>query len=185
MGGDVRRGRRRATGRRGRKTPITTTPPTAPGRRRAAPPRRVGALLAAATVGGVLAAGAVLVAEDGVRGPAPEVVTAAERAPASSATAERAVAAPPATSAAPAPAAPARPDVDSPAARAYLAALRAADVPTSRTGAPEVEVAQLVCERLSTGVDREQLGRAIPRVLPTVTKAQGRLVVDAAAEHVC
>jgi hypothetical protein len=72
-----------------------------------------------------------------------------------------------------------------PAAIAFLEAMRAADVPTSRTGLAEVRVAGAACTELASGTSAADLARRIPSGLPTVTRAQAAELVELAQEHYC
>ncbi len=82
---------------------------------------------------------------------------------------------------------PHRADVDptSEKAMAFLSGLRTADIPTSRSGLPETEAAAVICEQLAAGADESALVRALPAVLPTVTKKQSATVVDLAQKYYC
>gem|GEM_PF-2594629 len=82
---------------------------------------------------------------------------------------------------------PRRGDVDPAGGKAgtYLAALREADIPASRSGLPETEAAAVICEQLEAGADEDALVRALPAVLPTVTRAQAVEVVAIAGELYC
>jgi hypothetical protein len=166
-----------------------------PGRRRAAPPARRGAsrVLAAAAVGGTLALSGVLATGDLRPGPrlAADSVVAAPTSAATETT-SRATPGPttkqevdPSTAPPTSSAAPRRGDPDTPQAQAFLEALRAADVPTSRRGVIEVQVAEAVCSETEAGTSRSTMEQGIPGVLPTVTSAQAARLIDAALEHYC
>jgi uncharacterized protein with von Willebrand factor type A (vWA) domain len=88
------------------------------------------------------------------------------------------------SSAAPAPGAPGTVPASNRAA-AFVEQLRAAGVPTSRAGTPEVEAADLVCDQLAGGMDRETLARALPASLATVSRSQAAVFVDVARQHYC
>ncbi len=72
-----------------------------------------------------------------------------------------------------------------PEAVAFLEALRAADVPTSRTGLAEVLIARAACAELDGGSSEDDLARRIPRGLPTLNRAQAARLVEIAQEHYC
>jgi hypothetical protein len=76
-------------------------------------------------------------------------------------------------------------DPTTPKAVAYLKALRAADIPTSKTGVPETEAAAVICEQLAQGADQAALVKALPAVLPTVSKKQANDVVNIAVRKYC
>lgn len=76
-------------------------------------------------------------------------------------------------------------DPTSPKAVAYLTALRNADITTSKTGQPETEAAAVLCEQIGQGADENELVKALPAVLPTVTKKQAPDVVRLAKKHYC
>ena len=160
------------------------------GRRRAEPPRRRGAgtLLGAATVGGLLALGGMVVTGTGGL-PAPALAAQAEDAGTEATPGRAADGATPAPrpGAQPAPRAeePEEELESTPQALAFLEALRAADVPTSRQGLPEVLVARAVCEEDAKGTSHDMMAEGIPSVLPTVTSRQAALLIDAALEHYC
>jgi len=148
-------------------------------------------VLAAAAVGGVLALTAVTTTVFGME-PTPAPASAAVTATSTVPTGPDTTAAVERTPWPPAPgsdstAVPARIDVDpeSPAATAYLAALRKAEIPTSRSGLAETEAAAVICEQLDRGADEDALVRSLPAVLPTVTKRQAADVVDIAQEFYC
>ncbi|MGH3565621.1 MAG: DUF732 domain-containing protein [Pseudonocardia sp.] len=160
------------------------------GRRRAAtrPPRAgASALLGAASLGGALALTGILVIGTRVEPspiPAPAAVIAAVPPPS----------VPPVVPVSGAPAAPpglteaGRRDVElvgTPKAVAFLEAMRAAGIPTSRTGVAEVLVAREACTELATGTSEAELAGRIPRGLPTVTRAQAGELVDLAQKHYC
>lgn len=164
------------------------------GRRRAArrPPRPgAAALLGAISLGGALALTGILVTGTSVESsslPAPAAVIAP---------APPAGESPPSAQVAPGGENPARPPAANEAARhdgelvgapkavAFLKAMRAADVPTSRTGVAEVLVAREVCTELTAGTSKKDLARRIPSGLPTLTQAQAAELVDLAQEHYC
>jgi hypothetical protein len=58
-------------------------------------------------------------------------------------------------------------DPQSAQAVAFLDALRAARVPTSRSGRPEIEAAAVICQQLERGAAEQALVRALPAVLTT------------------
>lgn len=72
-----------------------------------------------------------------------------------------------------------------PEAVAFLAALRDADIPTSRTGLAEVLIARAACAELDRGTSEDDLARRIPRGLPTLNRAQAARLVEIAREHYC
>lgn len=72
-----------------------------------------------------------------------------------------------------------------PKAVAFLEALRAAEVPTSRNGLAEVLTAKAACAELASGTGEADLARRIPMGLPTVTRKQAATLVDLAREHYC
>jgi len=76
-------------------------------------------------------------------------------------------------------------DPQSAQAVAYLDALRAARVPTSRSGRAEAEAAAVICQQLERGAADQALVRALPAVLTTVTTAQAPTVIEAARRHFC
>jgi hypothetical protein len=82
---------------------------------------------------------------------------------------------------------PAAPDIEpnSEKAIAFLAALRAADIPVSSSGQAETEAAAAICAQLDQGADEAQLARSVPAVLPNVTRGQASDVVDHAEQHYC
>lgn len=75
--------------------------------------------------------------------------------------------------------------VSAPKAVAFLEAMRAAGVPTSRTGVAEVVVARQACTELASGTSEQELAGRIPRGLPTLTRAQAGELVDLARKHYC
>ncbi|MGH3612006.1 MAG: DUF732 domain-containing protein, partial [Pseudonocardia sp.] len=75
--------------------------------------------------------------------------------------------------------------VSAPKAVAFIKAMRAAGVPTSRTGVAEVVVARQACTELASGTSEQELAGRIPRGLPTLTRAQAGELVDLAQEHYC
>lgn len=143
--------------------------------------RRRGPLLAAGAAVGVLAvAGAVLVGNGGDSGDGDE-------APAPAAAVESQV---PVLPFAAGPAeteeqALDRGDPQSDRAAEFLSGLRAAGVPTSRSGAEETEAAELVCRELADGVDEARIARALPATLPSVTRAEAADLVEVARESYC
>jgi hypothetical protein len=146
-------------------------------------------VLAVAAVAGVLAiaAGIATFAGSGTPFPSPAAVVGAA-APTTAPVAPGAEPVPRAPGAGPDSAAiPRRGDVDpqSEKAVAYLSALREADIPTSRTGLAETEAAAVICEQLGQGADEAALVRALPAVLPTVTRKQAGDVVAFAQEFYC
>lgn len=76
-------------------------------------------------------------------------------------------------------------DPNTPAATAFLDALRADEIPTSQRGLIEVQVAEAVCSETDAGTSRTTMEQGIPGVLPTVTSAQAAVLIDAALEHYC
>ena len=76
-------------------------------------------------------------------------------------------------------------DPESDKAVEFLTAMRDADIPTSRSGQAETEAAAVVCEQLDRGSDEDTLVRALPAVLPDVTRAQAGNVVNLAQKHYC
>jgi hypothetical protein len=70
-------------------------------------------------------------------------------------------------------------------AAAFLERLRAAGVPTSLAGTPEVEAADRVCDQLAGGTEPEALARSLPASLPTVSRSQAAELVAVAQEHYC
>ncbi|HVH21785.1 MAG TPA: DUF732 domain-containing protein [Pseudonocardia sp.] len=75
--------------------------------------------------------------------------------------------------------------VHSDRATAYLAALRAADVPASRSGQPETEAADAICEQSGRGVPDAELARVLPAMLTDVDRKQARTVVELAQRYYC
>ncbi|WP_214367898.1 DUF732 domain-containing protein [Pseudonocardia sp. H11422] len=133
-------------------------------------------LLLGAVAGSLVAAGVVVVSGDPAGRdavPAAVVVTAPEPAPAPAAApptgADEAI----------------EPDGPQGPAGDYLAALRAAQVPTSPSGEPELEIAQAVCDRTASGWTEDELSRGVPRSLPTVTREQARTLVQIALRSYC
>jgi hypothetical protein len=91
--------------------------------------------------------------------------------------------APPANGAGPAAVAEVDPKSDK--AVAFLSALRAADIATSRSGSAETETAAVICEKLGNGVSKDGIARTIPAALPSVPKRQAADVVELAQELYC
>ena len=158
-------------------------------RRAADRPPRAGAatLLGATSLGGALALTGILVTGTSVE-PSPIPASAAMIAAASPPTAL------PVASESGAPARPpgvneaARRDtelVGAPQAVAFLKAMRAGGVPTSRTGVAEVLVARQACAELAMGISETELAGRIPRGLPALTRAQAGELVDLAQQHYC
>lgn len=152
--------------------------------------RRPRILLIAATSGAMVVTGGLVVALAQPSGtPAPAALTQASTtsapAPTEGGDRERPLRAPASTIESTG--IPRRGDVDpaSEKAVAYLDALRAAEVPISRSGLTETQAAAVTCEQLEAGADEDALVRALPAVLPTVTKAQAADVVAAARTHYC
>lgn len=88
----------------------------------------------------------------------------------------------------PAPAASARhqaADPTSDKAVAYLGGLRNVGITTSKTGQAEVEAASLICEQTAQGAADDDLVKALPAVLPSVTKKQAPDVVRLAKKYYC
>jgi hypothetical protein len=139
-------------------------------------------------MGGVLALTTILTTErDAVAGPV--AVPAAAVGPGSVAAGEH-----PEQEAAPDAAKPGRPSVPAaddpgvtgtPEAVAFLAALRAADVPSSRSGLAEVLIARAACAELARGTSEHDLARRIPLGLPTLNSTQAARLVELAREHYC
>jgi hypothetical protein len=75
--------------------------------------------------------------------------------------------------------------VDPERATAYLAALRAADVPASRSGRPETEAADAICAQSRLGVADAEMARLLPAMLTDVDRKQARTVVDLAQRYYC
>lgn len=157
-------------------------------RRRAAPQRRsAGTLLGAAAVGGLLAFTGVTVTGL-VPGAAPALAAQAEQREPADRVAPQRPAAPRETGTADEPAPAVEEEVateETSEAVAFLDALRAADVPTSRRGLAEVRIAQAVCEEDAKGTSHDLMAEGIPSVLPTVTSRQAAVLIDAALEHYC
>lgn len=147
------------------------------------------ALLTASAVGTVLVVAGVLAAVFGgarapVAAPVPPPAAAVPAVPTVTGPSGPAV-----TTAAPAPTEEARSDapVDptTPKALAYLAALRAAGVPTSDSGESETEAAAVICQQLAKGTAAADLVTALPTVLPTVNGRQAKSMVAVAQKTYC
>ncbi|MBW0090122.1 DUF732 domain-containing protein [Pseudonocardia sp. KRD-184] len=143
--------------------------------------RRRGPLLAAGAAVGVLAVAGVVLVGNGGSG------DSGGGAPAPAAVVESQV---PVLPFAAAPAeteeqAPDQGDPRSDRAERFLSGLRAAGVPTSRSGAEETEAAELVCRELADGVDEARIARALPATLPSVTRAEAADLVEVARESYC
>jgi hypothetical protein len=132
-------------------------------------------VLAAVAVGGVLAVAAVVATVTG-SGPSPSPAAVVDQAAPTSA---------PVLPAADGPTRAPVVDPESDKALAYLTALRDADIPTSRSGQAETEAAAVICEQLDQGAEEASLVRALPAVLPAVTRSQAADVVDLAQEFYC
>jgi hypothetical protein len=151
--------------------------------RRGAAPALIGAAM-----GGVLALTTILMTErDAVAGPVATPAAAVGPGPVAPGD-------PPARAAPPDAAKPGRlpvPAADDPGvtgtpeALAFLAALRDAAVPTSRTGLAEVLIARAACAELNGGTSDDDLARRIPRGLPTLNRAQAARLVEIARKHYC
>lgn len=157
-------------------------------RRRRAPVRpRATGLLAAAVIGGAVASLGVVVGS--APGPAltpAALVSAAPAAPGQPA--PRPGMAYPGRPPAPAPLPSPEEDaalVAQPQAVAFLAAMRAAKVPTSRNGLAEVLAARAVCNELAKGTTETQLADRLPSRLPTITRKQAVTLVNLAQKHYC
>jgi hypothetical protein len=85
----------------------------------------------------------------------------------------------------PDPAAGAEIDPKSDKAVAFLSAVRAADIPTSRSGRAETKTAAAICEKLGNGVSKDSIARSIPAALPSVSTRQAADVVELAQELYC
>lgn len=164
-------------------------------RRRKAPrPNAVG-LLGAAVLGGVVASAGMLATAPGTTsGPLLFSASVVASAPApASVPAEPVVRADgPAAPVTPArPAAPRTQEAEyadlvaEPKAVAFLKAMRAANLPTSRNGVAEVLTAKATCSELASGTSATNLAKRIPSGLPTVTKAQAATLVTLAEKHYC
>lgn len=68
---------------------------------------------------------------------------------------------------------------------AYLSALTAGGVPTSTSGATEIQIAQRVCGELAKGTPRTKLVDDIALLGGLVTEDQADLMVTAAEQHYC
>jgi hypothetical protein len=68
---------------------------------------------------------------------------------------------------------------------ALLAALRRADLPVSRSGRAETEAAAAICAQLRRGADLAQLARAVPAMLPDVSRQRAPMIVDMARRYYC
>ena len=68
---------------------------------------------------------------------------------------------------------------------AYLEALRSADLPASRGGAPETEAADAICAASRRGVPDSELARSLPAMLTDVDRRQAPTVVELAKRHYC
>jgi hypothetical protein len=67
----------------------------------------------------------------------------------------------------------------------FLRALRAAEIPTSRSGRAEIETAAVICEELGQGVAPDKVARTVPAALPSVPRRQAAEVVDLAQNLYC
>jgi hypothetical protein len=85
----------------------------------------------------------------------------------------------------PGPAAGAEVDPKSDKAVAFLSAVRAADIPTTRSGRAETETAAVICQKLDNGISKDSIARAIPAALPSVSTRQAADVVELAQELYC
>lgn len=184
---DPGRGRRCAASRTRRGRPAAG--PGSAGRRRVAV-----AVAAVGVLAGLVAAGAVLgpwAARPADRTAAPGSVTPGSGAPA----AADPTAADPAAADPTAPVAPLTPLAGPPTTaaagpaaerrRAYLRALRSADIPASRSGEPEAQAAATICERSRRGVPDRELARSLPTLLTEVDRAQAGTVVELAKRYYC
>ncbi len=68
---------------------------------------------------------------------------------------------------------------------AYLAALTAAGVPSSTSGATEIQIAQRVCGELAKGTPRAKLVDDIALLGGLMTEDQADLMVTAAENNYC
>jgi hypothetical protein len=146
------------------------------------------AVLTAAAVGTVLLVAGVLASVlGGPTGPSP--MSAAAAGPTAASAPAAATPVPPAsapTAAAPTDAPSDAPvDPASPKAVAYLAALRAAGVPTSDSGESEVQAGAVICQQLAKGTDAAELVQALPAVLPSVNSRQAKSMVTLAQQKYC
>jgi Protein of unknown function (DUF732) len=69
--------------------------------------------------------------------------------------------------------------------RAYLGALRSADITASTSGDAETEAAAAICEQSRRGVPDAELARSLPAMLPGVDGRQASTVVDLARRYYC
>jgi Protein of unknown function (DUF732) len=76
-------------------------------------------------------------------------------------------------------------DPTSDSAVTFLRALRAAEIPTSRSGRAEIETAAVICEELGQGVAPDKIARTVPAALPSVPRRQAAEVVDLAKDLYC
>ena len=76
-------------------------------------------------------------------------------------------------------------DPTSESAVTFLRALRAAEIPTSRSGRAETETAAVICEELGQGVAADKIARTVPAALPSVPRRQAAEVVDLAKDLYC
>ncbi|WP_425564059.1 DUF732 domain-containing protein [Pseudonocardia alaniniphila] len=76
-------------------------------------------------------------------------------------------------------------DPTSESAVTFLRALRAAEIPTSRSGRAEIETAAVICEELGQGVTADKIARTVPAALPSVPRRQAAEVVDLAKDLYC
>jgi hypothetical protein len=76
-------------------------------------------------------------------------------------------------------------DPTSESAVTFLRALRAAEIPTSRSGRAEIETAAVICEELGQGVAVDKIARTVPAALPSVPRRQAAEVVDLAKDLYC
>ncbi|MEO6086230.1 MAG: DUF732 domain-containing protein [Umezawaea sp.] len=68
---------------------------------------------------------------------------------------------------------------------AYLAALTAAGVPTSTSGASEIQIAQGVCQELAKGTPRAKLVGDLGAMGGLMTEDYAEAMVAAAESHYC
>lgn len=157
-------------------------------RRRTRPRPGAAGLLAAAVLGGAVASVGMVATGTGTAGPVPTPAALVSPAPPAAPAPADPQPAAPGSEPAPAPRTLAEQDkalVSTPPAEAFIAAMRAADIPTSRSGIAEVYTARAACAELAKGATVADLARRIPPGLPTVTKKQAATLVTLAQKHYC
>jgi hypothetical protein len=76
-------------------------------------------------------------------------------------------------------------DPTSDKAVAFVRAMRAADIATSRSGRAETQTAAMICLRLEQGTEADTIARTIPSALPSVERRQAAEVIDLAKQLYC